>query len=282
MTCERCRGTGFEIVEKDGREFAAKCGCRKGTGSADSGDALLRACRIPPRYEHCALTSADPAPHHLRPFELHNQSLVSALERVTSYCSGYPHLGHDEGLGLLFTGMSGVGKTHLAVAALKELVTTKGASGQFWDFHELIREIRNSYDPETKTTELDVLEPVVSCDILLLDDLGAWKMTDWMLDTLFFILNSRYLAKRATLITTNFPDASAEAAAKDTSNQRREYLVERIGAPLRSRLMEMCLVIPMTGNDYRQIRQDGKNVGAWAASQASTTPPRAPKPRFGG
>ena len=74
----------------------------------------------------------------------------------------------------------------------------KGARGQFWDFHELIREIKSSYDPETKTTELMVLEPVVEADVLLLDDLGAWKMTDWMNDTLFYILNSRYMAKRPT------------------------------------------------------------------------------------
>ncbi len=199
-----------------------------------------------------------------------------------SYCSGYPHLGQDEGLGLLFTGDSGVGKTHLAVAVLQELVTAKGASGQFWDFHELIREIRNSYNEETRTTELEVLEPVVSCDILLLDDLGAWKMTDWMLDTLFFILNSRYMAKRATLITTNFPDAPPQAAAADSSHQRQEYLVERIGAPLRSRLMEMCLVIPMAGNDYRQIHQDGKTVGVWAGRPVAPAKPRPPRPRFGG
>ena len=54
-----------------------------------------------------------------------------------------------------------MGKTHLAVAVLHELVTAKGARGQFWDFHELIREIKSSYDPETKTTELQVLQPVV-------------------------------------------------------------------------------------------------------------------------
>ena len=87
-----------------------------------------------------------------------------------SYCNGYPHLGPDEGLGPLLTGDNGVGKTHLAVSVLRELMSQKGARGQFWDFHELIREIRNSYNPETKTTELMVLEPVVEADVLLLDD----------------------------------------------------------------------------------------------------------------
>ena len=131
-----------------------------------------------------------------------------------AYCSGYPHLGADEGLGLLFCGDNGVGKTHLAVGVLRELVETKGARGQFWDFHELIREIKSSYDPETKTTELQVLEPVVEADVLLLDDLGAWKMTDWMNDTLFYILNSRYMAKRPDPHHHELPGRHARGGAR--------------------------------------------------------------------
>src|SRR6185369_11895426 len=102
---------------------------------------------------------------------------------------------------------------------------------------------RNSYDPETRTTELQVLAPVVEADVLVLDDLGAWKMTDWMNDTLFYILNSRYLAKRPTLITTNFQDVDRAAALAADHLGRKEFLVGRIGQRLRSRLMEMCLVI---------------------------------------
>jgi DNA replication protein DnaC len=271
--CERCGGTGFEIVDREGREFAQPCACRGPVTQDRTPGAFLRACRIPPRYEHCSLES----------FEAGNESLEAARDRATAYCGGYPYLDRDEGLGLLMTGRSGLGKTHLAVAVLRELWMKKGARGQFWDFHELIREIRNSYNEETRTTELQVLEPVTGADILLLDDLGAWKMTDWMLDTLFFILNSRYLAKRSTLITTNFPDATPESAASDRSNRRAEYLVERIGAPLRSRLMEMCLIIPMDGPDFRQIRQDGRDPGASGRRQGNRpeTPP-PPRPRFGG
>jgi DNA replication protein DnaC len=242
--CERCGGTGFEILVRDEREYAQPCACRRreAGGSQD----LFAACRIPPRYEHCTFAT----------FEPFTPSLRAALEKCMRYCSGYPYVGPtDEGLGLLFTGTSGVGKTHLAVAVLQELVSQKGVRGQFWDFHSLIRAIKNSYDPETRTTELQVLEPVVEADLLVLDDLGAWKMTDWMIDTLFFILNGRYMAKRSTIITTNFQDVTPEIARKDDSPRRKEYLVERIGQPLRSRLTEMSLAIEIKADDYRQARQ---------------------------
>jgi DNA replication protein DnaC len=245
--CERCGGTGFEIVTRQGREFAQPCVCRAETASAPG---TARLVRIPPRYEHCTLETFEPG----------NPSLAAALEKAMAFCSGYPHLGADEGLGLLFCGDNGVGKTHLAAAVLRELVTVKGVRGQFWDFHELIREIKSSYDPETKTTELQVLEPVVEMDVLLLDDLGAWKMTDWMNDTLFYILNSRYMAKRPTLITTNYQDVTREEALAADPLRRKEFLVERIGQRLRSRLMEMCLVIRMQGADHRQARQLANQV----------------------
>ena len=249
-TCVRCLGTGFEIVTRDGREFAQPCTCRRPGASAGAVGDVLLACRIPPRYEECTLENFTPG----------NPSLAAALEKAVAFCAGYPHLGADEGLGILFSGDNGVGKTHLAVAMLRELAAAKGVRGQFWDFHELIREIKSSYDPETKTTELQVLSPVVEMDVLLLDDLGAWKMTDWMNDTLFSILNSRYMAKRPTLITTNYQDATREEALAADPLRRREFLVERIGQRLRSRLMEMCLVVRLQGGDHRQARQQANQV----------------------
>jgi DNA replication protein DnaC len=246
--CGVCGGTGFVIVSKEGREYAQPCGCRR-RGAAAGAD-VLSLCRIPPRYEHCIFEAFTPG----------NASLAAALEKAMSYCATFPHVGPDEGLGLLFSGDNGVGKTHLAAAVLRELGQSKGVRGSFWDFHELIREIKSSYDAETRTTELQVLAPVVEADVLVLDDLGAWKMTDWMNDTLFYILNSRYLAKRPTLITTNFQDVDRDAALAADHLRRKEFLVERIGQRLRSRLMEMCLVIKMHGSDHRQARQESNEV----------------------
>jgi len=261
LSCELCGGVGFEIVEVDGRQYARPCACRRPAGKGQ--EHALAGCRVPPRYEHCSLSTFEPG----------NASLVAALDKALRYCSGYPFTGDDEGLGLLLTGDNGVGKTHLAVAVLRELVTTKAVRAEFWDFHDLIRTIKNSYNPETRTTEEQVLEPVVSTDVLLLDDLGAWKMTDWMVDTLFYILNSRYLAKRVTLITTNFRDGDRQVALGADNFVRKEFLIERIGPRVRSRLMEMCLVIRMEAADRREAQQSGK-LGA-VVGRAEAPPERA-------
>ena len=103
-------------MTRDGREFAQPCTCRR--ASAKPGDPL-GGSRVPPRYEHCTLDTFEPG----------NPSLSAALEKAMAFCAGYPHLGDDEGLGLLFCGDNGVGKTHLAVAVLRELVRARGRAG---------------------------------------------------------------------------------------------------------------------------------------------------------
>jgi DNA replication protein DnaC len=261
--CERCRGVGFEIATRKGPdgndvEIAQRCRCQQ-PERVENEAALLKRLRIPLRYEHCSFAFYEIGPASSR---LQKEALSLSL----NYCARYPARcaapGNDAGLGLFFTGLNGTGKTHLAVATLRELVTQYGARGQFWDFHELLREIRNCYNPSTELTEYEMLEPIIETEILLLDDLGAWKMTDWMKDTLFYILNRRYLARRPSIITTNYPDkdhSPAELTQTD-SNVRAEYLVDRIGPKLRSRLLEACTVVQLDGSDRRQFAMQPRNL----------------------
>jgi hypothetical protein len=128
--CERCRGTGFESVAAAGSNGAAvesvrPCACRR-VDAQPTEALLIERLRIPPRYQHCLLSEFKPGGETLK---------TAALMKVMKYCKDYPSRGekssNDRGLGLLFTGGNGTGKTHLAVSALRELATEHGVAGQF-------------------------------------------------------------------------------------------------------------------------------------------------------
>jgi DNA replication protein DnaC len=147
-----------------------------------------------------------------------------------------------------------LGKTHLAVAAIRELAK-KGVRCLFCDYRDLLKQIQNSYNPSSQTTELELLRPVFETEVVVLDDLGAQKPSEWVWDTVSFILNSRYNGKQPTLITTNFldgPSAREDGAAGPRRAAREETLGDRIGERMRSRLFEMCRFVPMDGKDFRK------------------------------
>jgi DNA replication protein DnaC len=107
-----------------------------------------------------------------------------------------------------------------------------------------------------KATELQVLRPVFEAEVLLLDELGAVKPSEWVWDTVSLILNTRYNDNRTTIITTNFADEPAASAIRSLSPARaaarEETLGDRIGERMRSRLHEMCRIVKMDGPDFRQ------------------------------
>jgi DNA replication protein DnaC len=146
-------------------------------------------------------------------------------------------------------GPCGVGKTHLAVAALKAL-GARGHDGLFYDYRDLLKKIQASYNAESQTTELEVLEPVLKAEVLLLDDLGASKPSAWALETVGYILNARYNEKRVTLVTTNYLDA-ARSSESGRPVAREDTLADRIGQRIRSRLYEMCRTIEIVAADWR-------------------------------
>ena len=147
--------------------------------------------------------------------------------------------------GLLYLGTCGVGKTHLAVAVLKALLL-KGlpGGGLFYDFRDLLKEIQDSYNPKTHTSELKVLAPVHNAEVLVLDELGASKPTEWVQETMTHIINKRYNDKRTTIFTSNYLDT-------ENTNPYGETLCDRVGLRLLSRLHEMCRPITIDSNDYR-------------------------------
>jgi len=152
--------------------------------------------------------------------------------------------------GLLFIGDVGRGKTHLAVGIIKELILSKGIACFFCDFRELLKNIQNSYNPSVQATELSVLRPVFEAEVLVLDELGAVKPTEWVWDTVSLVLNTRYNDNRTTILTTNFKNEPARAS--EGRHGKEETLGDRIGERMRSRLHEMCRIVMMEGEDFRQ------------------------------
>jgi DNA replication protein DnaC len=229
--CSVCFGSGIEIVAGQG---ARPCGCRL----RHTHENLLLKARIPKRYENC----------HFNTYKANSIAQQQALKLATDLAMGY-HPNFDE-RGLLFMGTVGVGKTHLAVSILKGLIE-RGFDCLFYEFGSLLKEIQDSYNPVSQTSEMGVLAPVYQTEVLVLDELGAAKPTDWVRDTMAQIINARYNDKKLTIFTTNYLDAR--------KNEREETLEDRIGVRLRSRLYEMCRTVSIEGEDHRRALDGFRN-----------------------
>ncbi len=212
--CEKCDGYG-NIIDETG---ARPCQCKLEYFRQRQ----LGFANIPKKFRRMTLES----------FKRETRSQKNVYSTIKLYADRYSA---DNNKGLLLWGGPGSGKTHLAVAVLQELIG-KGFTGVYYNTLDLLRQIKRSFDPRNPSAELPAIRESLNLDILLLDDLGASRITGWELDEIYAIINHRYEADKTLILTMQDFDA----------------LAERVGEAVYSRLLEMCVVKECGDEDYRE------------------------------
>ncbi len=242
--CPRCGGTGWRTIEKNGLSAVERCECV----AEERAQKLEERANIPPLYHDASFDNFSIFPDN----PVASRALSAAVTAARSYAREFPFQGRKQGL--LFIGDPGTGKTHLATAVLRRLLS-RGFAGVFYLYQNLLERIRQGYDKAAGAADRQAYQVALDCEILLLDDLGAHRVNEWVEDTITSIITHRCNNNKPLIATTNLRDQEAgdgPIPAGTADYVSKYYLAERIGARARSRLFEMCRVISTRGAaDYR-------------------------------
>ena len=218
---EECDGSGF-VVDPEARTTRA-CRCRPQRIAQAKARKLSMV--IPRKYENVGF-DRPPVPQMARP-------VVDAVRRYVRDIEG----NLDRGRGFWLHGRVGTGKTTLAMLISRHALEA-GRTVAIYSLPRLLAELRKTFSDDSDTTYLQLLDSLTTVDLLHVDDVGAERSNDWVLEQLYSIVNARYEEQKAIVITTNLD---------------HEGLAEQIGERTVSRLIEMCgeLILPLDDRDHR-------------------------------
>mgnify|MGYP001358704151 FL=1 len=254
MNCTICNNTGWCSSEVNGVELVERCECWRRQVALN----LLKDANIPARYRKCDFSTFVTYP---------NEQLLRAVKKAEDFSNSFPVIQK----GLLLIGPPGIGKTHLAVSVLRDVIVKKNIRGLYFDTRSLLSTIRSTYNPVTRASEADILERVMKAELLVLDDLGAERPTDWVEETMNLIVNTRYNDRKPTIFTSNYEDVPD---ADDLDS-----LLVRVGFRMHSRLREMCDFLEYPGPDYRDFEYPPSSEDLFRRWKDQKSQPRRRLPR---
>ena len=229
-TCPICGGSGWLLNRENDRETARPCQCRRNGIHA----LKIVGANVPPRFSGVELKSYFP--------DKNNPSQMQAKKMTEKFIRDYPAVVK----GLLFQGVTGVGKTRMLCSIANQLIREKDADVYYIDWNDLVREMKSGEDHSSRDfSNIDLLiGKLCTVELLLFDEMGASRPSPWVEDNIYFIINKRYNESRVTVFASNYFDQKI--------NIDEETLGERIGERIRSRLFEMADGVEIRGLDYRE------------------------------
>jgi DNA replication protein DnaC len=238
--CPSCSDCGMSVTDVDGDRIASPCGCR----NLDLRIQLYNNARIPGKFAGRWIDDLEDTHKSQREVK------YALLKHRDSYSPGDP--------GFLLWGEPGIGKTHLMCGLLAYLTLERGISGRYIDIMQLMMELKRAW--AQGGWESDVISPLLAAHVLVIDELGKGRNSDFELAILDQLISSRYNAGRTLHCTSNYlpegeEDAHGQQAGKSEMHLPPTNLKDRVGERIFSRLNEMCRFVRVQGTDYRRRKQ---------------------------
>lgn len=154
-------------------------------------------------------------------YQATNDGQARALRKARAYAESWQQ-SVAAGTSLIFSGNAGTGKTHLACAIANHLIA-QGVSAVFTTVSDAMRAIKRTYDADSQMTELQAIQAFVDPGLLILDEVGANRGTEYEVQLVFDIINKRYENCRPTIILTNLdPQALRDCLGERVVDRLRE------------------------------------------------------------